>query len=114
MSLSAPSYTVAAGDLGYIFELQVTATNSNGSTTFTTPPLGPVTGPPPASTSAPSLSVQSGGWYVGGVVSCSNGGWTNASTYAKRWLSCDANGMACMPATGMGNMSTTYTIAAAD
>lgn len=111
--VTGASYTPGAADLGSTLRLEVTATNMNGTTVALSEPrlILPL---PPVSTSAPTITIFNGGWYAGAVLNSSQGGWTGASTFAYRWQRCDAMGMACADAGGMGATTNRYTVDAAD
>lgn len=111
---SGATYTPGAADVGSTFRLVVTATNASGTTTLTSAAFGPVVPPSPVSVTAPTLSVSSGGWYAGSMVTATQGTWTGALTFAYQWERCDAMGAACVAATGTGSTTASYTLAAAD
>jgi hypothetical protein len=100
----AQTYTPSAADLGSTLEAEVTANNSVGSATTSTPASSIVTGPLPANTAQPALSTS--GPQEGVPLSVDNGTWINTPTsYAYLWLRCsDASGKTCTAISG----ATTY------
>jgi Bacterial Ig-like domain (group 3) len=104
------TYVLAAADVGATIEVQVTATNASGSTSATSLPTSAVTPPPPAPTSAPSIT---GTFRQGSVLTEHHGGWTNNPTsFAFQWIRCDGAGANCAPISGA--TAQTYTLTAAD
>jgi hypothetical protein len=98
---TAMTYTLATADGGQQVACQVTATNSAGSRTARTPAITVSLGP--ANATAPAVS---GASAIGSRLTCSNGTWTGAPTFAYAWL---RNGRAIRGQTG-----STYTLGRAD
>ncbi len=63
----------------------------------------------PVNTAPPTISGTSA---VGQVLSASTGSWTGSPTFAYQWLSCDVNGLSCLPIAGAN--TSTYTPGVAD
>src|SRR5581483_284485 len=109
-SATASTYTLAAGDVGSVVRVQVTATNSYGATaahSVTSAAIAPGT---PASTGAPTLA---GTARVGYALSTNGGNWNPAGTsYAYQWQR-STDGGATWTSIASATAST-YTLAAAD
>ncbi len=107
---TAATYTPASGDVDHTVVVIVTATNAGGSaqaTSATSPVISSVNAPTP--TTAPSVS---GSLQVGSTLTASQGTWSGTPTsYAFRWMRCDAQGDSC--ATIDGATSSTHTLAEA-
>ena len=89
------SYTAKAADVGHTLIIEVTATNSAGSATAASLPIGPITPIPPANTATPTI----GGYpFVGERLTVNRGTWTGTTlTYTRQWKRCDAAGENCVP-----------------
>jgi hypothetical protein len=104
---TSSSYTLVADDIGDRFRVQVTATNSAGSTPATSNASETVTQStstgPPRNTIEPSIS---GTPIVGRTLSGSVGTWAGADpSFARQWVRCGADGglsdgSNCTPITG--------------
>jgi len=94
------TYTVVSGDVGNLLRVRITATNSDGPATansnnFTIPAA---TVQRPVNTVAPAIT---GNPYIGQVLTCSTGTWTNSPTgYDYQWY---------RGTTAVGTNSNTYT-----
>jgi hypothetical protein len=106
---TAASYTLQAADVGSEVEVTVTATNSNGSNSATTAPVGPVTSAAPFNTVAPAIS---GAAHQGALLSVSST-WSPAGTsYAYQWRRSGDGGGTWSNITGAGSAS--YTLGVGD
>jgi hypothetical protein len=106
---SSNEYGVIAADVGSTLRVVVTATNSAGSASATSPPSAVVVGLPPGNVTAPSIS---GTPAQGQTLTATNGTWGGSTpiTYAYEWRRCDAAGANCLAvATGAS-----YTLVAGD
>ena len=108
---NSASYAVAATDVGKTIEVEVTATNTGGtSTAATSAPTAAVVPPAPTPIAAPSIS---GTFVQGDVLTENHGSWTNSPTsYSYEWLRCDSTGASCTAIAGA--TAQTYTLTAAD
>jgi hypothetical protein len=106
-------YTATSGDVGHRIRVQVTATNSSGSTKATSRATDVVRagGSQPHNTSAPAIS---GNAQAGQTLSASTGGWTGTSpiSYAYQWSRCDSAGANCAAIAGATGQS--YNVTDAD
>src|SRR5690625_196524 len=104
-SATGTTYTLVEADIGQTITCVVTATNSEGTETATSNPVGPVAGIAPSFTVDPVLS---GTPTVGETLTVTNGtaGGTPAATFSRQWL---ADGTEIAGATGA-----TYTLAEDD
>src|SRR5690625_4479416 len=84
-SATGTTYTLVEADIGQTITCVVTATNSEGTETATSNPVGPVAGIAPSFTVDPVLS---GTPTVGETLTVTNGtaGGTPAATFARTWL----------------------------
>jgi Bacterial Ig-like domain (group 3) len=108
---TSSTYVVAAADVGKTIEVEVTATNTGGtSAPAASAPTAVVVPPAPTETFAPSIS----GTYVeGDVLTEAHGGWTNSPTsYSYQWMLCNSVGASC--AAIAGATAQTYTLTSAD
>jgi lysophospholipase L1-like esterase len=103
-------YMLTAADIGTYIQASVIATNAFGSSSNNLIALDPVTGLPPISTTAPTIS---GATQVSSVLSATMGSWTGTQpinlTY--QWSRCDNQALNCSPVDGTGNA---YQITAGD
>ena len=102
-------YGVTSADVGKTLRAVVTATNSAGSATATSPPSAVVLGLPPTNTSLPTIA---GTAVQGQTLTAGNGTWSGSApiTYTYQWQRCDGSGANCAGfATGA-----TYTLVAGD
>jgi hypothetical protein len=108
------SDVLGAADVGKMISVTVTATNSAGSVSVTSAPVGPVTNPPPAATLAPvnvQLPALHGTATKGDTLNVGKGTWSNSPTsYSYQWQRC-ASG-ACSPISGATKSS--YRLSSAD
>ncbi|HEY4277728.1 MAG TPA: hypothetical protein VGM91_05885 [Conexibacter sp.] len=75
-------YTLLDADAGQQISCQVTATNANGSAVARTPAVAvPIGGP-----SNSALPTVTGTAAIGSRVTCNNGTWSQAPTFAYQWL----------------------------
>jgi hypothetical protein len=88
---TASTYILAADDLGYWVEVEVTATGLSGSGSADSNLVGPVVlTAPPALVIAPSIS---GDATVGSSLTADPGTWSDpAATFTYAWLRCEGNG----------------------
>jgi hypothetical protein len=94
---NAQTYQLGSDDVGSRIRVEVTATNSFGSTSATSDPTATVVagGPVPTNTSPPTIS---GIPRDNETLTAGPGSWANAPTrFAYRWLRCDSAGNACVP-----------------
>ncbi len=93
------SYRLTLADYQYTVRLQITATNSGGSTVAVTSVTGLVAAPPvPNNTVAPTVT---GTAQVAATLTAGRGTWTNVPTsYAYEWQRCDASGANCQAIAG--------------
>jgi hypothetical protein len=105
-----PTYTSETADVGSTLEVQVTATNSVGSSSAESSPTAAVTAPP-ASTQPPTIS---GTATEGQVLSASPGTWSGypAPSFAYQWERCEGSGQGCASISGATEPS--YTALSAD
>jgi hypothetical protein len=94
-------YTLTTGDVGHRIRVQVTATNTSGSSTATSSATGIVAavGTAPRNTSAPTIT---GNPQEGQTLTASSGGWSGTTpiSYAYQWSRCDAAGTNCAAIAG--------------
>ncbi len=106
---TSANYTPAAGDVGSVLRVVVTATALWGTITVPSDYTATVLGPPtaPSNTSAPSIS---GDTSAGQQLAAGPGTWNAVPrpSYAYQWQTCDANGQNCTDITGA--TSQTYTL----
>ena len=91
------TYVIGGEDVGGTLRVLVTATNTEGSDTTSSPPSSMVTTVTlPANTTPPAIS---GTESDGQTLRASSGTWTGAPspTYSYQWESCDAAGEECAP-----------------
>ncbi len=107
-----PSHTVGIGEFGDSFEVEVIATNAEGSATAISEKTNLVGGNAPVNTEAPSIS---GTADAGQLLTASSGTWsgTEPITYEYEWLRCDAGGSACVQAAAPSALPV-YLVAGAD
>ena len=105
------TYVVASTDVTKTIEVEVTATNTGGtSAPATSLPTATVVPPAPTEIYAPGIS---GTFVQGDVLTEEPAGWNNGPTsYAYEWLRCDSTGSNC--AAIAGATANTYTLTAAD
>jgi Tol biopolymer transport system component/uncharacterized protein YukE len=103
------SYTPATADSGSTLRVIVTASNSAGSATATSPASVAVTLAAPSNTADPVIT---GSPRTGQVLTASPGTWTGSPTYQYQWQRCDRDGDDCVDIARA--TSSRYTVAAAD
>jgi aryl-phospho-beta-D-glucosidase BglC (GH1 family) len=106
------TYLVASDDVGFSLRVQVTATDSGGSSAATSAPTATVVaGGPPVNTAAPTVS---GTAEEGKTLAGTPGTWTSAETpsYRYQWERCDAGGQGC--ANIANATASSYKLAGAD
>ncbi|HLH14728.1 MAG TPA: hypothetical protein VKV16_08045, partial [Solirubrobacteraceae bacterium] len=98
--------TLAAAQVGHTIRVEVTATNSVGSSSSVSAPSAVVVVQLPLETVAPSIG---GSAVVGATLTAENGVWYGAKpiTYAYQWESCTASGEDCAPVEGATGSSFT-------
>lgn len=110
---TSSSYRLTANDVGHTIRSVVTASNSGGSASATSPASGMVGAPsvaPPANSAAPAISGQA---VQGQTLTTSNGSWTNSPTsYGYQWQDCNGSGTGCSNISGATAAS--YTLTSAD
>jgi hypothetical protein len=105
---TAPTYTLAAADVGATMRVAVTATNVDGYATAYSAPTATVAAATPASSSAP---IVTGKARVGETLTTTNGSWVPAATsYAYQWQRKVAGVFTDIA----GATAQTYTLTAAD
>ena len=114
---TASNYVVPAGDVGSTLRVAVTASNTAGSATATSPVTAVVTAPAASAAVAPSPltpPVVSGIPQTGQTLSTTNGTWSGTTplTYTYHWQRCNTNGSNCVDISGAANQ--TYTLTSAD
>src|ERR1700722_2337114 len=92
------TYTVQSADVASTLAVQVSATNSVGSSAAESSPT-PVVTAPPASGQPPAIS---GSTTEGQVLSVSPGTWTGypAPSFTYQWERCEGTGQGCAPISG--------------
>jgi subtilase family serine protease len=104
------TYAPATSDVGHTITITFTATNSVGSNSATSTPVGPVTlPPPPVNTVAPSISTSIP--VVGQTLTGSAGSWTGSPTFTYQWNSCSPG---CVVVASGSGATATYTPATTD
>jgi subtilase family serine protease len=89
------------GDVGHTITITFNATNSIGSTSATSIPVGPVTLPPsPVNTGSPSIT---GSPVVGQTLTGSAGSWSGSPTFTYTWNSCPTSTPCTVVASGSGS-----------
>lgn len=105
--------TLDAADVGKTLTVTVTATNSGGSASATSPGVGPVTAPPPAAPDNTAAPTVSGTATQGSMLTTSNGSWSNSPTrFTYAWQDCNASGASCSDISGA--TASSYTLVASD
>jgi hypothetical protein len=96
---TSATYDVLPSDMGSSLRLQVTATNSVGTTSAHSDATPAVSASSPANTSAPSIS---GTMREGSMLSADKGSWTGTDpiTYAYQWRRCNSDGSGCSDVAG--------------
>ncbi len=110
---TSSSHQLVAADVGATVRVEVTATNSSGSTSSFSGSSAVIAAPgsAPANTSAPTLS---GTLLEGSAVSVNQGGWSGTApiSYGYGWQRCDASGNNCAGISGATGSS--YTLVRSD
>jgi hypothetical protein len=106
------TYTIVQADAGHTLRFEVTAKNSDGSSTAMSNATGEVPGKAnaPAEVTPPTIS---GSAVVGQQLTATNGTWdgTQPISYTINWQSCNVDVTSC---SGNGKKGSTYTVASAD
>jgi fibronectin type 3 domain-containing protein len=108
------TYTLTILDVGNTVRMEVTATNTAGSSTASSDHTAVISEPapiPPSNTSPPTIS---GNAVVGQTLTGDNGTWsgTQPINYADQWRRCDQSGANCGDINGA--TAQTYALVAAD
>jgi uncharacterized protein YukE len=106
-------YVLQTVDVGKTVAVAVTATDTTGSATVYSSPVGPIApaGAVPAYTTQPTIS---GNPLVGETLTVSNGTWSGTTpiAFSYQWQRCDANAKNCDLISGATTQS--YTVTSAD
>jgi hypothetical protein len=91
--------SLVSGLVGSTLDVVVTATNSAGSTSATTPVTSLIAGLLPSNTALPSIS---GLLQDGQLLSAASGSWSGSApiSYSYQWQQCNASGKACSNISG--------------
>ena len=106
------THTVGMSEFGDSFEVEVTATNAQGSAAATSEQTNLVGGNAPVNTEAPTVS---GTATAGQLLTASSGKWsgTEPITYEYEWLRCNTAGAECATAAAASALPL-YMVAGAD
>ena len=90
------TYVLTNADVGHEIRVQVTASNSAGSTSAQSDPTDPVAAVKPVNTALPAIS---GTAAVGQSLIASTGTWSGSTpmSYSYQWQRCDTAGSSCSP-----------------
>ncbi len=96
---TSSTYTLGHSDVGTTVQVVVTATNSAGMASATSPVSAVVVASPPTNTAAPAIT---GTARDGQTFTASAGSWTGTSplSYAYQWERCNNSGESCANVTG--------------
>jgi prepilin-type N-terminal cleavage/methylation domain-containing protein len=103
------SYTISAADYGHTLSVQVTASNSVGSTAAMSNATGLLILPLPVNTALPLVS---GTATVGQTLTATSGSWTNTPSYSYQWQ--HLSGGNWSTASGSPNTAASYTTVLGD
>jgi hypothetical protein len=94
-----PTLSVLSGDIGSTLRVVVTATNTAGSTSATSPATSVVNALLPSDETLPSIT---GTLAEGGLLSVATGTWSGTAplSYAYQWELCNAGGASCKEISG--------------
>ena len=110
---SSKRYTLTTSDVGHRIRVQVTASNSSGSSNATSGATGVIraVGSQPHNTAAPTIT---GNPRDGETLTAGTGTWTGTApiTYAYQWSRCDGTGANCAAIAGATGQ--TYNVTSAD
>ena len=110
---TSASYLLASGDVGATIRVIVTASNSGGSSSATSPATATVaantTISPPVNLTLPTIS---GTLSVGQTLTVSTGTWTGSPTLTYQWLACNRGENNCQVISGA--TANHYLLSAAD
>jgi chitodextrinase len=111
---TSQTYTLTIFDVGNTVDVEVTASNTAGSSTATSNPSAVVTVPAPIAPSNTSPPTISGNTVVGQTLTGDNGTWsgTQPISYSDQWRRCDQAGANCNDIAGA--TAQTYTLVSAD
>ena len=112
-SATSSNYKLASSDVGHKLRVQVTATNTGGSTKATSEATGTVLAAPPPAPTNTALPAISGSTEEGQTLSATTGSWTGSPTsYTYQWQDCNTAGEACTSITSA--TSSNYKLASSD
>ena len=110
---TASHYTLAASDVNHTMRVMVTAANTAGSSSMSSPATAAVGVPAPSAPTNIAPPTVSGTASEGQSLSATSGSWLGAPTsYAYQWQDCDASGEACSDVSGATGSN--YTLGAGD
>ncbi|HWY90270.1 MAG TPA: hypothetical protein VNY31_06315, partial [Solirubrobacteraceae bacterium] len=110
---TTPDYTLAASDVNHTMRVTVTATNSGGSSSMSSPATTAVVASPPSAPANVAAPTVSGTATEGETLTATSGSWTGSpSSYAYQWQDCDTAGENCAGINGA--TSTSHTLTAGD
>jgi hypothetical protein len=96
---TASTYRLTGSDVSHTMRVTVTAVNTGGSASMSSPATGAVTAPPPPPPSAPTntaLPTIGGTTTEGQTLSATNGTWEGGPTgYSYQWQDCSTSGASC-------------------
>jgi hypothetical protein len=91
-----PDYTLASSDVNHTMRVMVTASNTGGSSSMSSPATATVQAPAPEAPTNLTAPIISGAAIEGETLSATAGTWTGSpSAYAYQWQDCDGSGAGC-------------------